>query len=101
MRFAALDSRTGRELLAAHPELAGIDSVVLIEGSRASVRSTAILRVARYLGGFWRLLLVGYLLPREIRDSLYDVVAYWRYRAFGKYDTCPIPPAGQRERFLP
>jgi predicted DCC family thiol-disulfide oxidoreductase YuxK len=100
MRFAALESPAAIPLLAAHPELAGIDSIVLIEGNRASARSTAVLRVLAYLGWPWKLFLVGYLIPREIRDSLYDVVAFWRYRLFGKYEACPLPPPEARERFL-
>ncbi len=75
--------------------------MVLIEGPTAAVRSSAALRVFRYLGGFWRVFLIGYLIPREIRDSLYDVVAYWRYRVFGRYPACPVPPAASRARFLP
>jgi len=100
LRFAALSSATGRETLAAHPEVAGTDSLVLIEAGRASVRSTAVLRLFRYLGGPWRIFLIGSVVPREIRDSLYDVVAHWRYRVFGRLDTCPLPPPSARARFL-
>ena len=100
MQFAALASPAGQLILANHPSAASIDSIVLIEENRVSVRSTAILRIFRYLGGVWKILLVGYLIPKEIRDSLYDVVAYWRYRLFGKYEACPLPPVEARGRFL-
>jgi predicted DCC family thiol-disulfide oxidoreductase YuxK len=100
MKFAPLDSAAGKALLEAHPELQKVDSIALIEGARASIRSTAVLRVLSYLGWPWKVFLVGYLIPREIRDSLYDVVAYWRYRIFGKYQSCPIPPPEVRSRFL-
>lgn len=56
--------------------------------------------MASCLGGAWTLLLAGRIVPREIRDSLYDVVAFWRRRLFGRYETCPLPPEGERERFL-
>src|SRR6185295_15420102 len=96
MRFAALDSEAGAAVRARHSSLQGVDSLVLVEelGSeeRVSVRSTAVLRILRYLGGPWKAGLVGYVIPREIRDSLYDVVAWWRYRLFGRYDSCPVPP---------
>ena len=101
LRFAPLSGATGQALIGRQPSLAGIDSLILIEGPRATVRSTAVLRIVRYLGGLWRIALVGYLIPREIRDSLYDVVGYCRYRAFGRYDACPVPPAAVRARFLP
>ena len=101
LRFAPLAGPTAQARLIGHPELAGIDSVVLIEGPAATARSTAVLRVVRYLGGFWLVGLIGYLIPREIRDSLYDLVAYWRYRVFGRYPACPVPPLATRTRFLP
>lgn len=101
LRFAPLAGPTAQALLKSHPELAGVDSLVLIEGPTATVRSAAGLRLVRYLGGFWRVFLIGYLIPREIRDSLYDVVAYWRHRVFGRYSECPIPPPAARARFLP
>ena len=100
LRFAPLSGTVGQTFLSSHTELAGIDSLVLIEGQRATVRSTAVLRIFRYLGGFWRILLAGYAIPREIRDSLYDVVAHWRYRVFGRNGTCPMPPETVRARFL-
>jgi len=101
LRFAPLGGPTSESAISQHPEVAGTDSLILVEGQRASVRSTAVLRVFRYLGGAWRAFLIGYLVPREIRDSLYDVIAYWRYRVFGRYESCPLPPPEARSRFLP
>jgi predicted DCC family thiol-disulfide oxidoreductase YuxK len=40
------------------------------------------------------------LLPRGFRDLVYDLVARMRYRTFGRYDVCPIPPPAVRDRFL-
>jgi len=101
MKFAPLTGPTAAAALLEHPHLAGVDSLVLIEGRRLSTRSTSVLRLCRYLGGAWKVFLIGYLVPREIRDSLYDVVAYWRYRIFGRYESCHLPPAAARHRFLP
>lgn len=101
LRFAALTSGYGQALLAAHPDAATPASIILVEGDHITTRSTAVLRIFRYLGKGWKLLLIGYLIPREIRDSLYDIVAHWRYRLFGRYDSCPLPPAEARHRFLP
>ena len=101
MLFAALASDTGHRLLQSHPEVVGIDSLVVVAGGKVSTRSTAVFRILSYLGWPWKALTVFRLIPREIRDAVYDVVAYWRYRVFGRYDACPLPPAGQRSRFLP
>ena len=106
MYFAALQSEYGQSILTRHPELASIDSLVFVEPldfaylERVFVRSNAALHIARYLGGVWKLALAGYLVPRRLRDYLYDQFAKRRYRWFGKYDSCLQPPPGVRERFL-
>ncbi len=104
MRFAALQSDYGRAVVARHPELQGVDSVVYVEraagGERVYVRSEAALKVASYLGGVWKLFLAARLLPRRLRDYFYDLLARNRYRFFGKYDACMLPPPEVRGRFL-
>lgn len=100
MRFATLQGSYGEEARKLLPELAGVDSVVLMYKDGAWVRSTAALEVARYIGGAWSLALAGYLLPRALRDALYDMVARRRYGWFGKFDACPLPSPEVRERFL-
>ena len=104
MRFAALQSDYGQAVIERHAELRGIDSVVFVEkhsgGERVYVRSDAALRVASYLGGFWKLFLAARVLPRGLRDYCYDLFARNRYRFFGKYDACMLPPPEVRSRFL-
>ena len=104
MRFAALQSDYGQAVLERHPELRGVDSVVFVEslagGERVHIRSDAALKVAAYLGGFWKLLLAAKVVPRSLRDYLYDLFARNRYKLFGKYDTCMLPPPEVRSRFL-
>ena len=105
LRFAALQGEYGRSVLARHVGLRGVDSLVLVESSageaeRVLVRSGAVLGLARYLGGLWRLLLVLRIVPRPLRDGLYDLFARYRYRWFGRRDACAVPDAAQRSRFI-
>jgi predicted DCC family thiol-disulfide oxidoreductase YuxK len=104
MRFAALQSDYGQSVVARHPELAGVDSVVLVErgpgGERVHVRSEAALRVAAYLGGAWKIFLAARVVPAPVRDFFYNLFARYRYRFFGKYDTCMLPPPEVRSRFM-
>ncbi|MFD6196293.1 thiol-disulfide oxidoreductase DCC family protein [Mycobacteriaceae bacterium NPDC060252] len=105
MRFAALDSEYGDQVLARHPELVGVDSFVIIDNpgepvERIHIRSDGVLRIMDYLGGTRRAALIARLVPRPIRDALYRLVARTRYRMFGQYDTCPVPPPEVRARFL-
>ena len=106
MRFAALQSGYANVLLAGHPGLRNADTFVLYEPGekngepRFFTRSRAAVRIGSYLGGLWKLSAVFLIVPRPIRDWLYDTFARYRYRWFGKYDTCPIPPPEVRSRFL-
>lgn len=106
MQFATLQGEFARQVIARHPELAGVDSLVLVEQDRVTgeelvfARSTGALRVARYLGGGWRLAGAFYVIPRFLRDRAYDLFARYRYRVFGRYDTCPVPSTAHRARFL-
>src|SRR5688572_32991168 len=74
MQFAPLQGDFARGLLARHPALAAIDSLVLIEqdargAERVSVRSEAVLRIADYLGGAWRVARLLKVVPRSLRDA--------------------------------
>jgi predicted DCC family thiol-disulfide oxidoreductase YuxK len=105
MRFAALDSDFARETASRHPELVGLDSAVYVRNPGQPdevvyIRSAALLHVAAYLGGWWRLALAAYVIPPPARDWLYDRFAAVRYRIGGRHDTCPIPSAEVRSRFL-
>jgi len=102
VRFAPLHGDTGRELLSRHPELTAVDSMIWIDSDGAiSIRSDAAIAIGRRLGGVWALLAtLARMVPRPWRDGVYDLVARVRYRVFGRYDACPLPPAGHRDRFL-
>ena len=106
LRFASLEGEHGRSLIEVTPELEGIDSIVWVEEdagtgtSRVLTRSDAALRIVRYLGGAWPLLLVFRTVPRPWRDGFYDFVARHRRRLMGRADGCLVPAAEDRHRFL-
>lgn len=106
MRFASLQGEFAKTVLSRHPELAGVDSLVLLErgvggSERVLTRSAAALEIAAYLGGVWGWARVLRVVPRGIRDWTYDRFAGVRYRVFGTYDVPPAPKPAVRERFLP
>ena len=104
LRFAAIQGKYAATLSARHPEVGDVDSVVWVEGDSAAervyIRSNAGFRVASYLGGFWRLFWVFWIVPSVVRDFCYDWFARHRYRWFGNYATCPVPSREIRSRFL-
>ena len=98
LRFAALDSAFGRGVVQQHAELEGVDSMVWVEDERVLVRSSAVLRVAEYLGGPWRVAMVFWLIPRMLRDAVYRFIAKHRHRV--AHEECLVPTPEQRRRFL-
>lgn len=101
-RFASLQSEAAEKLLDEKaPDLKdSLSTVVLIEGGQVYTHSDVALRVVRHLGGAWPLLQVFYILPKPLRDAIYNFVARNRYRWFGKKDQCMVPTPELKSRFL-
>lgn len=100
-RFAPLQSSVGQRLL----ESRGLptddfDSFVLVDGDDRYTKSTAALRVVRRLDGPFPLLYPLIHLPSGLRDAVYDLVAAYRYRVFGRTEECQVPKPEIRERFV-
>ena len=76
------------------------DSIVLLDSDGLHTRSAAALRIARALGFPFALLGLGVVLPRPVRDAIYDLIARHRYRWFGQRDTCMSPTPDLAARFL-
>ena len=100
-RFASLQSEAGQTLLRQHGLSTGdFDSVVLVDDAGVRTRSSAALAVAARLSAPWPALSAFRVLPRPLRDAVYDLVARYRYRVFGRTDQCMIPTPELRARFL-
>jgi predicted DCC family thiol-disulfide oxidoreductase YuxK len=105
-RFASLQSSAGREILARHgiaPDALDTFYVVRdfeLAGERVLSKSSAAIYAAAMLGGVWKSVAMLRVLPPRVRDWLYDTIARHRYRVFGRYDTCPLPEARYRDRFI-
>jgi predicted DCC family thiol-disulfide oxidoreductase YuxK len=68
---------------------------------RLLLRSDAVLAILRQLPSPWPAIAACLqLIPRPLRDLGYRLIARWRYRIWGHLDTCPIPTAEERARFL-
>lgn len=100
LRFTRLQDPRGRAMAARTGDTPP-DSIIVEAAGPVLVRSDAILRILKSQGGPWSILAgVGRLLPRPVRDSLYDFVARHRHRWFGKADHCPVPGEALRQRLL-
>ena len=101
LRFTPLQSPAGvRYLRELGFDPADAKTFVLIVDGKAYVKSEAAIRLASYLRGAWKLIGAIRIIPRAIRDWMYDVVARNRYRWFGRVDACITPTADLRVRFV-
>ena len=100
-QFAPLQSPAADRLIGAQVDRASLpDSIVLVDDGRLYVRSSAALRIARGLRFPWPLAWIFIVVPRPIRDWVYDLIARHRYAWFGRRDECMVPTPDVRSRFL-
>lgn len=100
-KFAPLQSERGQTLLKAHHlPTEDFDTFILIQERKSFTKSTAALQVLKNLGGLWQLVYVFIIIPRPMRDFVYQLIAKNRYRWFGKRAACMIPTEDVKSRFL-
>ncbi|MBX2907445.1 MAG: DUF393 domain-containing protein [Taibaiella sp.] len=100
-RFATLQSTAGTNVvtLGSQPGTSP-GSVILYYGGKYYYKSAAALKTAQLLGGIWSLFYVFMIVPRFIRDAVYDTVARNRYKWFGRRQSCMVPTPDVAERFI-
>jgi predicted DCC family thiol-disulfide oxidoreductase YuxK len=99
--FAPLQSEAGKKLLEQHNLPADdMQSFIFIENGKAYSRSTAALKVCRYLSALWPLCYGAIIVPKFIRDGIYNWISRNRYKWFGVRQACMIPTAEVKTRFL-
>lgn len=99
--FASLQSDVAKKLLEqGNLSTDSMDTFVLIEDEKYYTRSTAALRLAKGLKFPYPLLYVLIIVPKFIRNAIYNTVARNRYRWFGKDEACMLPTPEIKDRFL-
>jgi predicted DCC family thiol-disulfide oxidoreductase YuxK len=99
--FAPLQSYAGQQILDKHNlPRSDFDSFVLIDHNKTYLRSTASLHVFKKLPWYWKWTQVFWLVPRFLRDAVYNIIARNRYKWFGKKESCMIPTPEIKMRFL-
>ncbi len=101
LHFASLQSEPAKLLMRKY----GIDesqlkTFIFIENDKVYTRSTAGLKLVKTFGGLWPLLYAFIIVPKPVRDGVYNFISKNRYRWFGKEESCMIPSPEIRARFL-
>jgi len=99
--FTPLQGETAQVRLENRFTAPELQTVVLEETKRFRVRSDAALAILTGLGGVWRLAGILRIIPRGLRDALYDYVARKRFDWYGRRDACRVPTPEEAKRFLP
>jgi predicted DCC family thiol-disulfide oxidoreductase YuxK len=101
LKFASLQSDYGiQQMQRFNLSTSALNSVLLIKEGRLFQKSNAALEIASMLDGIWPLLYVFKIIPRFMRDVIYDGIAKNRYRWFGKKEECMIPTPDMKARFI-
>lgn len=99
--FASLQSDAAKEiLLQFSSKNLNLDSIILIETNTIYEKSTAALRISKNLNGGYKALYLFIIIPKFIRDWVYNLIAKNRYKWFGKKEKCMLPTSEIRNRFL-
>ena len=82
------------------PDPSNLRTIILKAEGQTFKKSDAVLKIFQKLSLPWSLMSIFFLVPRPVRDLVYVLVAKYRYRMWGRYDQCPLPPAEVRHRFI-
>jgi len=100
-QFATLQSLSGKKLLEEYKiNWKRNDSFIIIEKGRAFQKSNAALKLYNKLPWYWKWTQIFWIVPKFIRDGIYNFIAKNRYRWFGKKEECMIPEPGMKQKFL-
>lgn len=99
-RFASQQSDIGQAYLSKYNLGGYADSFVLIEDDRVYLKSDAALQISKNLAGVWKVFYLLKIVPRPLRDLVYNFIAKNRYKWFGKKESCMIPTPDIKSRFI-
>lgn len=100
LKFAPLQGETASRIVPENVRQ-NLSTFVFADNGDLYYRSSALARILMRIGGLWGVLgALLWLIPWPLRDLGYRFVSRIRYRVFGKHETCRLPTADERARFL-
>ena len=98
--FASLQSDVAKNILLQKKYEINLNTIVLLKKDHIYKKSDAALMILKELGFPYNLFYGFKIIPKFIRDFVYDVIAKYRYQWFGKRATCMVPTKEIKERFI-
>jgi predicted DCC family thiol-disulfide oxidoreductase YuxK len=100
-RFLAAQSPLGAASYQHYDLVAGdYESNILLQDGKVWLKSDGSIRIFEQLGLPWSLVALARVLPRSLRDRIYDRIARNRLKWFGARDACYLPDASETDRFI-
>ncbi len=100
-KFSSLQSQAAEKMLKPFDfPLDELKTIILLQDGKIYLRSRAVLRIASQLGGSWKLSALLYVFPSFLSDAVYNLVSKYRYKLFGKRDSCMIPSPELKSRLI-
>ena len=101
IRFTANQDSAWKSMLTQFKvDVKEVSTVFFLENGKLFQRSTAALRIAKYMRFPWFLFYAFIIIPPFLRDPVYNFIARNRYNWFGKRDACRIPSLAEKSKFL-
>lgn len=101
LKFSPLQSIYAKNnLMVGGEHQSKIDSIIFQKEGKYFIKSDAVIEIIKQLSWYWRIFLIATVLPKKLRDRLYDFTADHRYNWFGKMGKCMIPTDDVKSRFL-
>lgn len=99
--FMPLQDERAANFIGKELNINDLDSVVYYNQGKTTSSSTAALEIGKELNFLFKIMSnILLLIPKGIRDSIYNLIAKNRYKWFGKKENCPIPSPEMRKQFL-
>lgn len=94
-----LDAELSKQLKIQEP-LKQVDSIVLVQEGKVFYRSDAVFKILIALGGWWSIFKIYRLIPRLLRDGLYELIAKHRYAFNARNSSCSLADFENSHRII-
>ena len=98
-KFCFLQEIKSKEFIK-NNDLENIDTIVLLANNRIYTKSDAALKVMASMNKFFIFIYIFFLIPKFIRNFVYDYIGKNRYKIFGKSNFCRVPDKKDLDRFI-
>ena len=98
--FCPISSKKGQKIINKFSlDLKNIDSILLLKNNKITLKSEAVIEILVSLNLLFRFFLILKILPSKLLDLIYDFIAKYRYKLFGRKESCIIPDEKYKSRF--